>query len=718
MTVESLTTGRTRPIRVSISRAAAASIPEVTYVLRTLLRIAGYSWTLQWADDDPDCDIAYGDVPGARASVRIPQAPWPFSRAPEFEPTGVVPVGTAFLPRFAGEESRRIAAHPSELAFPVDLLFACYWWLTGAREPMYRRDRVDNLHIDEASVVRRDSLLSAPCVSLAAGLLRRHFEAFNVPSRSPPWAVRGKRYAFSFSHDVDYPEIIRWIEVPRVLASRGPAGFRQAIDVATGRSHFWTFDEWIDLAGSRGTRPAFYFMARQGSLLQYALGTPDDFYDVGSPRFRKLIGELRARGCEIGLHASYHSNRSVAVLAAERERIESVAAVTGIGNRHHYWHLDPNDPNETLRRHQEAGLAYDSSLGFEYYPGFRRGICHPFRPYHPGLRRELDIVQVPPAWMDDHFDRRLAQNRITDPAKAAGQLLGVAGQTGGVVVVNYHSRGMNRQFYPRYGPWLARFIQEHVESDAHFTTPREIVEDYRRHAHDLEQHSEDRLVEGNPALATPSRLTISPLGHEDVAATAALHVALFGDPATNGYSVAALGPELLASVFYRLNLDNATFHCDVAKVDGRLVAFSLYTTDRSRVFRHPVRQHPFRLMSATATAILKRPASLRVLLKNLMYLGGERVAFLDGVKGWWIVAGVDPAYRTPEAERLTGGPIAAQLFDRMESRFRAAGCRSWYGVVRPDNIAINRFLLRRGAKEVGLGQAQGLTMRYYVKEFA
>jgi hypothetical protein len=101
-----------------------------------------------------------------------------------------------------------------------------------------------------------------------------------------------------------------------------------------------------------------------------------------------------------------------------------------------------------------------------------------------------------------------------------------------------------------------------------------------------------------------------------------------------------------------------------------------------------------------------------------MYLGGERVAFLDGVKGWWIVAGVDPAYRTPEAERLTGGPIAAQLFDRMESRFRAAGCRSWYGVVRPDNIAINRFLLRRGAKEVGHGQAQGLTMRYYVKEFA
>jgi hypothetical protein len=98
-----------------------------------------------------------------------------------------------------------------------------------------------------------------------------------------------------------------------------------------------------------------------------------------------------------------------------------------------------------------------------------------------------------------------------------------------------------------------------------------------------------------------------------------------------------------------------------------------------------------------------------------MYLFGERLPFLDGVQGWWIVAGVEPDYRTKAFEERAGGPIASRLFDRMEEGLRAAGCQSWYGVVRPDNVPINRFLQRRGAREVGMSAAQGLSMRYYVR---
>lgn len=64
-----------------------------------------------------------------------------------------------------------------------------------------------------------------------------------------------------------------------------------------------------------------------------------------------------------------------------------------------------------------------------------------------------------------------------------------------------------------------------------------------------------------------------------------------------------------------------------------------------------------------------------------------------------------------------GGRVAARLFDAMESDMRARGCPAWYGVVRPDNAAINTFLQRRGAREAGMGSAQGMAMRYYVKRF-
>lgn len=480
-----------RPVRVAVGRSAVSSAREVVYVLRTLLTAAGFPWVIEWADESSGpVDIGYGEEAWHGATIRIPRVPWEFSRAPEHEPVGLIEAQGIAFPRFAGEPIAPVSQDPQHLALPVDVLFACYWWLTGAREPTYPRDRWDNID-PSASALVREGLLRKPGVSLLAALLRARLEAAGRRSLLPAWSNAG---AFCLTHDVDYPEIIRWLEVPRVLAARGIRGLGLARDVALGRSHFWTFREWVDFAATLGTRPTFYFMARRGSLLRYALGTPDDFYDIGSPRFTRLFDELRRADCEIGLHASFHAHTSVAMLERERRRVEETAGVSGIGNRHHYWHLDPRNPNETLRRHEAAGLLYDSSLAFEFYPGFRRGICHPFRPFHPGERRTLDIVQLPPAWMDDHFDRRLARNGIADPTAVARELLAVVRATGGIAVVDYHSRGMNAEFYPRYGPWLTAFVAEHLDRSVHCATARELVEGFLDVERNLVARSAERLA--------------------------------------------------------------------------------------------------------------------------------------------------------------------------------------------------------------------------------
>jgi hypothetical protein len=369
------------------------------------------------------------------------------------------------------------------------VVFAAFWLLSGAAEPSYPRSRFDDLNLDNSALVR-DGLLARPIVSLLARKWRSHLTRRGVQPVPWPWEENGG-CAFALSSDVDYPELIRPIEVLRVLRARGLGGVRLATRVASGRSHFWTFREWFPLARRLGTRPCFYFMARQGSLLQYALGTPDDFYDVRTPRFQRLFAELRDEGCEIGLHASFHAHRSVDTLRREVQRIAESARVACTGNRHHYWHLDPNDPNETLRRHAEAGLRYDSSLGLEYYPGFRRGICHPFRVFDRTTGAPLPIVQLPPAWMDDHFDRRLARNGIADPQAAARALVDVARDTAGIVVVDYHSRGMNADFYPRYGPWLEQFAEQHLVGCVRGMTPVEIHDAFLEREAALERASRD-----------------------------------------------------------------------------------------------------------------------------------------------------------------------------------------------------------------------------------
>jgi hypothetical protein len=487
-------------VLVAIDRALELSIDEVRYTIGVLCSTAGFPVHFVWSGTESSRpDIHYGPRRDVDAGVHIPAVPWPFHTAPLREPTGTRESLT--LPFLVWDGEPWVEAGDSSanhLDFPTDIVFASFWLLTGSREPTYARSRFDDLDLDR-SVLVRNALLVRPAVSLYAARIRDTLDPGG--ERALPWAWEQGPHvaAFAFTHDVDYPVMIRPIEVLRVLRDRGLAGLSLARRVATGESHFWTFVEWVDLARRFGTHPCFYFMARQGSLLQYAMGTPDDFYDVDTPRFRQLFAELRDSGCEIGLHASFHAYRSVETLRRERERVAHSSGGECHGNRHHYWHLDPMDPNETLYRHGEAGLDYDSSLGLEYYPGFRRGICHPFRVYHPARRRASAAVQLPPAWMDDHFDRRLARNHISNPDAAAKLLLDVARDTRGIVVIDYHSRGMNRDFYPRYGPWLSRFVEQHLDGSFSCLTPWEIATAFLERERELQRHSIDQTIDATDA---------------------------------------------------------------------------------------------------------------------------------------------------------------------------------------------------------------------------
>ncbi|MEO7963668.1 MAG: hypothetical protein ABIT38_07135, partial [Gemmatimonadaceae bacterium] len=333
-------------IVVAIDRCMSGSVIEAKYVLRTLLHTAGFATHFVWEDDDRTADVYYGPRTNTTARVQIPSVSWRFDTAPLRLPSAVhAALELPFLD-FPGEIRRRALSTSTTLCFPSDIVFASYWLLTGATEPTYPRSRYDDLDLD-ASLLVHDNLLARPLVSLYAARLRATLDTSGTQALAWAWEGSETRYAFSLTHDVDYPELIRPIEVLRLLAARGTSGLRLAGRVATGRSHFWTFHEWMDVARQAGTRPCFYFMARRGSLLEYAMGTPDDFYDVRSPRFQRLFAELRDTGCEIGLHASYLAYRTVAQLKHEVQRIADAAQVECAGNRHHYWHLDPNDPNET-----------------------------------------------------------------------------------------------------------------------------------------------------------------------------------------------------------------------------------------------------------------------------------------------------------------------------------------------------------------------------------
>jgi FemAB-related protein (PEP-CTERM system-associated) len=483
------------PITVGLDPSLTPWVEEVKYVFRTLLRVAGYPYEFVWAgeaDRGTHWDIYYGPrVDGATAPVSIAWCGRQYTDAPRVEPCRLFKSGDIAFLDFGEGHNGGYRSDNGVLRFSNDIIFCSYWLLTGAREPQYSRDRWDNLNL-AGSFFLENSLLPTPLVSIYGSLLRKHFQQLGHEPLDFPWTSPQASAAFAFSHDVDYPQMIRWIECLRLLVTQGSRGLGSVGDVLSGTNHFWKFTNWVEFEKELGTRPAFHFMARTGSLLKYAMGTPDAFYRIHTPEFGRLFKYLREEGCEIALHASYNAWHSDDAVKHEKQSLEEAAGVRIEGNRNHYWHLKPAAPHETLRLHEQAGFLYDSSLAFEFYPGFRRGICHPFRVFHPAERREMSVVQLPPAWMDNHFDRRLAQNKIADPEGYAYGLVNSAKATGGVVVVDYHVRGMNREFYPRYGPWLVDFVRRHLDSSVCFKSPGQLAQAYVEYESCLADHSRDR----------------------------------------------------------------------------------------------------------------------------------------------------------------------------------------------------------------------------------
>ena len=123
----------------------------------------------------------------------------------------------------------------------------------------------------------------------------------------------------------------------------------------------------------------------------------DGDYSIGDPWIRGLMREIAVRGHEVGLHPSYNTYRDEAGLRLERDLLlraceEEELGQQRYGGRQHF--LRWANPI-TWRLWDEAGLAYDSTLGFPDAVGFRCGSCYEFPVFDLEKRRALKLTERP-----------------------------------------------------------------------------------------------------------------------------------------------------------------------------------------------------------------------------------------------------------------------------------------------------------------------------------
>jgi len=260
----------------------------------------------------------------------------------------------------------------------------------------------------------------------------------------------GERFLVGLTHDVDLlgggglRTAGRKLAVAVVRRSRRRLleGTSFVLDALRGRDPDFPLEEMLAAESGRGS--TCFFLTRQED--------PHDGYpERYGPAFAASLAKTSAARLEIGLHASYRAREHG--VAAEARGLEGA-----LGLRHHYLRSDPPGLAAELR---EAGLRYDSSIGWPSLPGLRAGTPYPYRLWDAG-RREPGGWELPLAVMDATLVEErylgLGPDAAFDAAVAA--LEPVAAHGGAVALLwhppNHHprlSKGFDR-VYRRLLAWI------------------------------------------------------------------------------------------------------------------------------------------------------------------------------------------------------------------------------------------------------------------------
>lgn len=378
-----------------------------------------------------------------------------------------------------------------------DIVYPTYALATGVFEQGQAKDQW-GVTIAKSGILHQNCLLDIPVVALYADLLASELLLTGERSPKVPLWPQGKKYAIVLSHDVDspfeYPQVFSALKEVKVNLQLKPKIKRTAwsvwkltkaimFSVINGfpypdRDPNFCFDSWLEVEKQLGTRSAFYV----ASIAHYdSYGSPYDVqYSYQMPEIRRALLDAIDRGWEIGLHASINAHKVPHRIKFEKERLESVLDGYQVkGVRHHYWVMDSKIPERTLWLHSTAGFEYDTSLGLNDLPGFRRGIAWPFYPFDRQLRKRIPIVEIPPTLMDGGIFYHKGSTTKENADTIIKHIQQVS-RFGGCVVLDWHLEQMNPDRYDGAGPILVNVLHQLVgDSSIFWATPAQVSDWWR-----------------------------------------------------------------------------------------------------------------------------------------------------------------------------------------------------------------------------------------------
>ncbi|MDX5346412.1 MAG: polysaccharide deacetylase family protein [Hymenobacteraceae bacterium] len=239
------------------------------------------------------------------------------------------------------------------------------------------------------SVQQQYGFVEVPVVNYYFDILKTAIEqAYQLKLKRKLWPEHS--FATCITHDIDRLNSAWKVWGTEALKAGNIKSFLKLFSQKWLKNDVWNnLEEVQQTVEKYGACSTFFFLSSQDKFNNH----PAADYAITSPEVKNQLKKLATAGHEIGVHGSFGTATDLKRFLTQIQKISQKT----VGNRFHYLIYEPKKTPQVL---EEAGLRYDSTLGFAEHFGFRNSYCFPFQPYDFENKKPHHYIEIPLNLMD------------------------------------------------------------------------------------------------------------------------------------------------------------------------------------------------------------------------------------------------------------------------------------------------------------------------------
>ena len=282
----------------------------------------------------------------------------------------------------------------------IDIFASSFFMLTRWEEYVTKSRDNHNRFPALQSLAYRYDFLNRPIVNEYVEMLWNMLKHLGMQHQR-----KVREYQLFLTHDVDHPlkythltsglkeiigDLLKRKSIP--LAKQNLIKKLKVL-FALENDPFDTFDFLMTTSETLGVKSYFFFMGQGTTKF-------DNMYNSDDPFIKKLIEKIKKRGHHIGIHPTYNAYNNQMQFRKEKHELEKNLETEILFGREHFLRFEVP---ATWQLWEDAGMLWDSTLGFADKEGFRCGVCYTYSVFNILTQKKLQLKERPLIVMEGNF---------------------------------------------------------------------------------------------------------------------------------------------------------------------------------------------------------------------------------------------------------------------------------------------------------------------------